>query len=425
MEELVQDLYSFRDRFFETHPIEKASEKRHMMEQKMKEVLDQMDELSLKEDIDNETIEKKARRTYLKGRVLNVASDHCAEAEQLLSRAVKLEPNLVDAWIELGECYWKRGDVNTAKTCFEGALSHGENKVALRNLSIVMRQKASESSEDRLRNIEAGLTRAREAVNLDPIDGISWSILGNAYLAHYFSVSQNPHILNKAMSAYKNAEKDIIALNTPELHHNKGIALKYEEDYSNALKCFKRAQELDPTWEAPKNLEKILSKFLTDVKHLIELKGKLKTKRYNAMVQSIDSKSLGHFAAVGRKDPYEEVTFSELNPGVNEGKVILGKVICSVHSEDTVPFTFCLTDKNSNCVAVNLYNLAPGKGVIIGDSVAISDPELKRIDVQVKDEMISLDVIRVESPRDLVINGKKASGDFVAGIELSTFAKSD
>ena len=42
--------------------------------------------------------------------------------------------------------------------------------------------------------------------------------------------------------------------------------MKYEEDYSNALKCFKRAQELDPTWDAPKNLEKILSKFLTDVK---------------------------------------------------------------------------------------------------------------------------------------------------------------
>ena len=31
--------------------------------------------------------------------------------------------------------------------------------------------------------------------------------------------------------------------------------------------------------------------------------------------------------------------------------------------------------------------MAPGKGVIIGDSVAISDPELKRIDVQVKDEV--------------------------------------
>ena len=34
--------------------------------------------------------------------------------------------------------------------------------MALRNLSIVMRQKASDLPEDRLRNIEAGLTRARE-----------------------------------------------------------------------------------------------------------------------------------------------------------------------------------------------------------------------------------------------------------------------
>ena len=55
------------------------------------------------------------------------------------------------------------------------------------------------------------------------------------------------------------------------------------------------------------------------------------------MVQSIDSKSLGPLAVVGRKDPLEEVTFSELKPGVNDGKVVLGKVICSVHSDDTVP----------------------------------------------------------------------------------------
>ena len=132
-----------------------------------------------------------------------------------------------------------------------------------------MRQKASlqaENGEDRLRHIEVGLTRAREAVQLDTKDGISWSVLGNAYLAHFFSVSQNPRTLKQAMSAYKQAEKDMIALNTPELHHNKGIALKYEEDYVNAMACFRRAQELDPTWDAPKTLEKTLTKFLLDVK---------------------------------------------------------------------------------------------------------------------------------------------------------------
>ena len=49
--------------------------------------------------------------------------------------------------------------------------------------------------------------------------------------------------------------------------------------------------------------------------------------------------------------------------------------------------TFCLTDKSSKCVAVNLYNLAPGKGVIIGDSVAISEPNFSKIEVQVRDEV--------------------------------------
>ena len=46
LKDLVQELYSFRDRFFETHPIEKASDKRQIVEQKMKEVLDKLDELS-------------------------------------------------------------------------------------------------------------------------------------------------------------------------------------------------------------------------------------------------------------------------------------------------------------------------------------------------------------------------------------------
>ena len=91
-------------------------------------------------NIDQESNAQKAHRTYLKGRALNVVADHSPEAEQLLSKAVKLEPNLVDAWIELGECYWKRGDVETAKTCFEGALSHVSNidefELEIGNISI-------------------------------------------------------------------------------------------------------------------------------------------------------------------------------------------------------------------------------------------------------------------------------------------------
>ena len=47
-QDLIKDLYSYRDRFFETHTIEKASEKRELVEKKMKEVLDEFDNLTRK-----------------------------------------------------------------------------------------------------------------------------------------------------------------------------------------------------------------------------------------------------------------------------------------------------------------------------------------------------------------------------------------
>ena len=90
-----------------------------------------------------------------------------------------------------------------------------------------------------------------------------------------------------------------------------------------------------------------------------------------------------------------------------------------------------MTDRTGRSVAVNLYNLAPGRGVIIGDSVAIAEPYFTRVSVAPSSSSSSSDanksavaiefgLIRVESPLVLVINGKKAGRDMVAGIELST-----
>ena len=66
--------------------------------------------------------EARARLLYQRGRALNVRGEHSPEAESLLSKAVKLDPAMVEAWNELGEAHWKRGDIDTAKTCFEGAV---------------------------------------------------------------------------------------------------------------------------------------------------------------------------------------------------------------------------------------------------------------------------------------------------------------
>ncbi|MEE6528565.1 hypothetical protein FKM82_031046 [Ascaphus truei] len=75
------------------------------------------------EDIDDGW-KNKAFFLMLKGKALNVTSSYSQQAEDALSKAVKLDPGLVEGWNQLGEAYWKKMDVASAKTCFSGALNH-------------------------------------------------------------------------------------------------------------------------------------------------------------------------------------------------------------------------------------------------------------------------------------------------------------
>lgn len=68
-----------------------------------------------------------AKYYYLKGRALNVAPRYSKEAEDLLSKAIKLDPKLVEAWNELGESYWKDNKITEAVNCFKGALKQVRN----------------------------------------------------------------------------------------------------------------------------------------------------------------------------------------------------------------------------------------------------------------------------------------------------------
>lgn len=58
---------------------------------------------------------------YLRGKVLNIAQDYDPRAGECLSKALKLDPNLIGAWNELGECYWKKKDIDAAYNCFTQA----------------------------------------------------------------------------------------------------------------------------------------------------------------------------------------------------------------------------------------------------------------------------------------------------------------
>ncbi|XP_026751628.1 tetratricopeptide repeat protein 5-like isoform X1 [Galleria mellonella] len=394
LENDLKELYTFRDLFFENHPIEMASKKNQCVEEKKNVLIEKFEVI----DVDTQVpTALRAHFLYLKGRLYNISPTYDSRATQCLSKAVKLNPHLVDAWNELGESYWKNMNVKEAKASFEGALKHERNRFSLRCLSIILRQesgdkKRGEATPAILKSVEL----AKEAVAQDIKDGVSWAVLGNAYLCQFFVVAQDPATLKSCMSAYKQACLDPIAKGQPDLYYNKGIALKYEEYYSEALENFEYACQLDPPWETPRVELTRLTQYLNSANELVRTKGKIKTKKLTQMVQSIDDTSIGP----------ARVQLSQLLPGHNVGTA-LGVVVGSIHNDNAVPFTFAIVDESMECVCVTVYNWADGRGAIIGDIVSIPEPQLREHKFDSPLATYNFKSIRVNNPMSMLVNGKR------------------
>lgn len=112
--------------------------------------------------------------------------------------------------------------------------------------------------------------------------------------------------------------------------------------------------------------------------------------------------------------------------------------------------TFCIVDNFNECIAVTVYNLANGQGVIIGDIVAIAMPYLKEIDFVFKNKVIMNNFlfvwilikclsiiiilylqkfhfksIRVSNPLLLAVNGKPFPSGKMSSMQMSTFSEAD
>ena len=90
---------------------------------------------------------ERALRSFVRGRILDEGEgsggDHVADAEEELSRAVKMDPMLGGAWNQLGTCMWKKGDFQLAHDCWQNTLLQCSDleahKEAIRKLSMAFR----------------------------------------------------------------------------------------------------------------------------------------------------------------------------------------------------------------------------------------------------------------------------------------------
>jgi tetratricopeptide (TPR) repeat protein len=400
---LVEDLYMYSRRYFDTHGIDGAEEKETNVQVKLQDTLHQLKSM--------EGALPTWLYQYLRGKSLNVLSSHSKEAERLLSQAVKQNPSLVDGWNCLGESYWKGGNVTQAHHCFTGALGHEVNKESLRNLSMVLRQIGKDQTK-RQANIKESLEKAKEAVTLDVTDGTSWMVLGNAYLAVYFTVEQDPKLLQQANSAYVQAEKDPITVNNPDLHFNMATLHLYEECYPSTITHLEQAARLDPAWSTPLIKLKSLKDFLQTFNSLIASRGKLRPKRLSSIQEKI-RQALGGGSTPSSDEgiiaSIRTLRESSADDDGSSGAVLTAGVATCITTPDKVPLGCVLIDHEGDSIGCTIYNLLDTFQFTAGDVLVIPRPLLTH--VHVPQLGVQYDNIRIIKPQELTVNGKTIPAD--------------
>ncbi|XWS63512.1 hypothetical protein CRYUN_Cryun06bG0104600 [Craigia yunnanensis] len=383
----ADDLYELRDTFFTQNPDDKTSKLQQESDLALK-LLDSIPAEQRKLPVQRATYE------YLRGKILDVVPEYRKEADDHLSKAVKLNPSFADAWLCLGNCIWKKGDLTSAKNCFNLALSKGPNKKILCQLSMLERRMA-QGAENQAEIVEESIQHAKEAITLDVKDGNSWYNLGNACLTSFFVTGTWDHSkLLQSLKAYQNAEKDERMKSNPDLYFNGATVNKYLENYERALSGFEAAALKDPSLNATEEVEKMVN-LLNKLENL--LKGQSRAKRLASLASTIGAGNLN--------SSYKRTTLDVLSEGLNKAVAVLGKVLLFVKHENITPLYFLVCDSNQSCFVLSVYGIR-NDAIKEGDQLILLEPYFHHVDFSWKGKCYQFKSIRVDFLEQVIVNGK-------------------
>ncbi|KAE8692776.1 tetratricopeptide repeat protein 5-like isoform X1 [Hibiscus syriacus] len=442
----ADDLYEIRDTFFPLNPDDKTSKLQHESDLALK-LLDSIPAEQRKLPVQRATYE------YLRGKILDAVPDYRKEAEDHLSKAVKLNPSLADAWLCLGNCIWKKGDFTSAKNCFNLALSK-----LLLILDPCLEDIASlkQGADNQSAMVEESIQHAKEAITLDVKDGYSWYNLGNACLTSFFVTGTWDHSkLLQSLKAYQNSEKDEKMKSNPDLYFNCATVNRYLENYDRALAGFEAAALKDPSLNASQEVEKMVN-LLDKLENLLRvcfdneecitqnlfceiasvnysfsdlaigyrlwhherilafpywfIQGHSKAKRLaSSTIGAVNCKrsdlstvfwSFVHINLMNSS--YRKATIDVLSEGLNKAVAVQGKVLLFVKHENITPLMLACN------VAADLIAIGVSYGLKIkeGDQLTLLDPHFRQVDFFWKGKCYKFKSIRVDFLEQVLVNGK-------------------
>ncbi|CAN4121725.1 unnamed protein product [Withania somnifera] len=303
---------------------------------------------------------------------------------------VKLNPSLVDAWLCLGNCIWKKGDLNAAKNCFMFALGKGPNKNILCHLSMLERKMAQDADNPE-EIVDESIKHAREAITLDVKDGYSWYNLGNGFLTSFFVTGAWDHRkLLQSLKAYQNAERDEKMKSNPDLYYNCATL----ENYERALTGFEAAALMDPGLNAMED-SRMMVLLLDKLDYF--LRSQIKAKRLSSLSSSLATVDLSH--------SYKRATTDLLSEGLNKGIAITGKVLFFAKNESLAPLCYVLSDSNHTWYVITVYGIR-NDAIKEGDQVTLLESFYHFVDFSWKGKHYQFKSVRVDFVEQVLVNGK-------------------
>ncbi|XP_031285261.1 tetratricopeptide repeat protein 5-like isoform X1 [Pistacia vera] len=385
----ADNLYEIKETFFPQNPDDKVTRLQNESDLALK-LLDSIPPEQRKSPLQRATYE------YLRGKILDVVPDYRKEAEDHLSKAVKLNPSLTDAWLCLGVSIWKKGDLPAAKNCFNLALSKGPNKKILCQLSMLERSMA-QGSENQIEIVEESIQHAKEAITLDVKDGNSWYNLGNACLTSFFVTGSWDHQkLLQSLKAYQNAEKDEKMKSNPDLYFNCATVDTYLENYERALRGFEAAALKDPSLSAAEEVQKMVN-LLDKIENLLKVHAR--GKRLASLASSLTAAKLN--------SSHKIVAVDMLSEGLNRVAVV-GKVLFFVNYENVTPLYYLVCDSNQTCFVLSVYSVRDNV-IKEGDQVTLLQPYYRHHVFSWKGKSYNFKSIRVDFVGQMLLNGKTLS----------------
>ncbi len=276
-----------------------------------------------------------------------------------------------------------------------------ERATACRGASDARPAAACKSGTDRLTLSAEGVAHAKAALALGVADGTSWYNAAMAQLAHAFVAGGGAaEALAPVLKAFAQAERCGEAARNPDLHFNRGVALRFLEDFQGAADSFAEAGRLDDTLPWRQQLDSLLED-VSRVHDLVAARGRQKPKRVAAAAAAAAETPLppGLTAA----------TLAELSVGANAGKALACRLLAPASAQGAVPVVHVAVDAAGDCFALSLFGLREG-AVRDGVNVVVPAPHLAEAGLQAGERALAYPLLRVHGAAGVLCAGAHPTG---------------